>query len=162
MAARSRIHGTVKLIDGTTPTPNEITIPIQDGDLRFQERKEARTVWNRGKLKEFVEGSEEPVSVSFSITFEEWKGKNGGTASPVDALKKRGNASSWVSRSSSGPYTVLLRFILADVEASGGQNETLDFDKFHCDEPAFEEGEDHNTITVTGKALVAAPASTRA
>lgn len=166
MAVRNLTHGTLVIKDGTS-TPKTLTIPIMEGDLEFTEEQEAQTILNRGVLKEFTKGPEAPVSIRFSMTFEEWRGKPASTVPSVpDALKQRNEASSWTSTSTNeqGPYVVDLVFTLDAVQATGTGDfdEELKFSQFHCDSLRFSEGQDANRIEVSGKALVTTPVSTRA
>lgn len=161
MAVRNLRHGTLVIQD--SGAANSITVALEQGNLEFEYNEEASTILDRGALAEFTQGPDVACPVSFTIWFEEWEGKSstGAAESVVDALLQQGNASAWVSTGSSGPYVVDLVFTLADVEASGGQNEVLTFSDFHCDRVRFAEGEDGNSLEIEGKALVKQPSSVR-
>jgi len=161
MAVRNLKNGSLKIKDGGT---NELTIPIEEGNVSFTVRDEASVVTNRGTLASFGTPLEEPMEVSFGIKFEEWQGKSltGADPSPVDALKKWGNASAWESTTTCGPYTVDLEFTIEEPCTSAtDQQEVLTFPDFHADELAFEEGEEFNLITVRGRCLAVKPTSVR-
>ena len=166
MATRNLTHGTLKIIDGTTPTPNSLTVPIADGDLTFEEKKQANVIKNRGVLKEFSQGEEEAVPVSWTITFERWEAKPAGTPSVVDILKGRGGAAAYKTTNPNkinSPYTTTLEFTIADVEGTGGgYNEVLTFTLFSADALSFSEGKEKNTVKVSGMALVTKPTITSA
>lgn len=162
---RNMTNGSLKIKDGTTPTPLEITIPVMEGDFSWTETDEARTVMNRGTLHSFANPLEEPMTVSFTVKFCEYRGNtNTNVPSPVDALKQRGEAAAWVSTTGCGPYTTDLEFTITKPSPctdANEQSEVLDFPQFHADTITFEEGEDFNTITVEGKCLATKPTSTR-
>lgn len=163
MSLRNLTHGSLLVQDGTSPTPNERVISIQNGDLEFTRKQAANVVMHRGTLAEFTRGSEEPCSIRFSFSFDRWEGKPAGTPSIKEALTGTGLASGvWKTVSANklnSPFTTNLVFTLQDVEgvAAGGFNETLTFAEFHADEISFKEGEDTNTCSVSGKALILEP-----
>lgn len=165
-AVRNLTHGELKIVDGTTPTANELIIPLDNGNLRFTRRRPVATIMNRGVLSQFANTPQQPVDLSFSFKFQEWRGETGGGSpppSPHDALTQAGNASSWASTITPDTvYTVDLVFTLSNPQATGGQSETLTFSDFHATEFAFEEGEEFSLITASGQALVVTPVATRA
>ena len=161
MAVRNLKNGVLKIKDGGS---NSLTIPVEEGNVSFTVRDEAGVVTNRGSLSGFTTPLEEPLEISFGIKFEEWQGKaaSGAAPSPVDALKQWGNASTWASTTSCGPFTVDLEFTISKpCTAAGEEDEVLTFADFHADEVGFEEGEEYNLITVRGKCLIVKPTSAR-
>lgn len=91
---------TLKIKDGTTPTANEIEIKIGEGNLTYSENRNVEYILDRGLLDEVRLGDEVPMDVSFDVIWEYIKGStdSAGIAPTVeDAMKQRGNASSWVS-----------------------------------------------------------------
>lgn len=161
MSIRNLTHAALTIKDGGA---NELTIPIEEGNIQFTERREAIVVLNRGVIASMAEGMEEAMTVSFSIKFEEWTGgttSSGVDPSPVDALKKRGNASGWTSSLLCGPYCVDLEFAITAPSGCGEQDETLTFSDFHADEIQFQEGEEYDIINVTGKCLALTPVAAR-
>jgi len=161
VAIRNLKNGSLKIKDGGS---NELTIPIEEGNVSFTVRDEAGVVTNRGALAGFSTPLEEAMEVSFGIKFEEWQGKSasGASPSPVDALKKWGNASSWASTTTCGPFTVDLEFTISKpCTAAGEEDEVLTLPDFHADELSFEEGEEYNMITVRGRCLAVKPTSVR-
>jgi len=161
MATRNMQDGSLKIKDGGS---NELTIPVMEGDLSFVETTEAPVIMNRGTLYGMATPQETPLELSFTLKFEEWQGKSasGSDPSPVDALRNRGNASTWSGTLTCGPYTVDLEFTISKpCSAAGEEDEVLTFADFHCDRLEFSEGEEYNTIAVSGRALVVYPASVR-
>lgn len=161
MAVRNLTHGSLKIVGGGSG--EELIIPIEEGNVRFTVRREARVIMNRGVIEEFSEGDEEPMSVSFGIKFEEWLGKTttGAPPSPADALRQRGNASAWSSVQECGPYLVDLEFTMTKPCTTTDQSETLTLPNFHADEVSFEEGQDFNMLNVSGKCKALEPTAVR-
>ena len=94
---------TLKLVDGTTPTANEIEIKIGEGNLTYSENRNIEYTLDRGLLDEVREGDEVPMDVSFDLVWEFIKGDtSSGGAPPTieDVLKNQGNAASWISSDS--------------------------------------------------------------
>lgn len=157
--ARNLRDGVLKIKDGGS---NSLTIPVDKGDLKFNVKEIAHIIRNRGVLHGMTRGQEEAVEVEFSFFFTEWRGPTGSATdvSPVDALKKQGNAASWASTLACGPYCTDLEYTITN-PCSTGEDEVLLFSDFHADEVRFEEGEESNMISVKGIALVLQPSSTR-
>lgn len=152
--------------DGTTPTPNQLEILGAEGDLTFTEVDNTNMIMSRGVIVGRTQGDQEGMSVSFSFKFEQWSYENGqGTdpvtygISPVDALKQRGGAAAWVSTAACGPYSVDLVLKIANV-CGGSGTEVLTFEKFHADSVDFSEGDEFNTISVTGTCIAISPVRT--
>lgn len=90
----------VRLMDGTTPTPNKLDIKVGDGTVSFDETKTREYVRDRGRLSTVRDGQEEPMDVRFDLIWEFLKGETTTTITPEDALKKRGGATAWASSDS--------------------------------------------------------------
>lgn len=167
MAGRTRnlTHGQITIKGGASG--QSLVVPIDEGNLRFTVRRTAKVIMNRGVVDSFAEGNEEPMSVSFNFKFEEWRGRTltafATVPSVPDALRKKGNASSWTSTTQCGPYCVDLWFDLSNPCAASGvdQTERLVFPDFHCDEAGFEEGDDADRVSVSGMCIALEPTSTR-
>lgn len=159
---RNLRDSTLVLVDGTTPTPNELTIVLDNGNLAFTETANVQTIYNRGKIAHRREGDETEMEVSFTIKFVQWSynaGASDGISVP-DALKNRGGAASWESTDAScAPFAVDLQFRIGN-PCEEGSDEVLTFPKFTVTSMAFSEGEEFNTIAVTGRSLAATPIRT--
>ena len=166
---RNLKNSTLTIQDGAA-TPATLVVPIEEGDLNITERPpEAIPVLNRGALSHFAEGPDNPVTVSFTAKYVAYAGHTGTGQSPtvIEALKLTGLASGWTSKSACGPKTVDLVWTLTTpcTAAIGGvtdESETVTITEFHADEIDISEGEEYNTIRVSGKALVTAPTAARA
>ncbi len=92
---------TIKFLDGT-PTPNEITITIGEGNLTYTETRNIEYILDRGVLDEVRLGDETPVELStdFKWSFITGTTGTGGVPSPEDFLKRIGAASAYISTDS--------------------------------------------------------------
>jgi len=91
---------TLKLVDGTTPTPNEIAIKIGAGNLTYSETRNIDYTLDRGLLDEVREGDEAPMDVSFDLVWEFISGNLDSAGVPPtveDVLKHLNNAATWIS-----------------------------------------------------------------
>lgn len=161
-STRNLRHGKLIIRDGTPTTPNELVIPIQDGDLDFTITYPTFTVKNRGKIDHKRTGDEVEIDIKFSFKFEQWSYASGASTgvSPVDALTKKGGASTWVSSGPScGPFSIDLVFQVAD-PCNAAESEQLVFPAFNVESLNFKEGSEFDTVSVTGKALAFEPTRT--
>ena len=147
---------TIKDSGGT----NNLELVLDEGNLTFTDRDNANVILDRGTLDHMRLADEEPVEITFSAKFVAWEGESATPLTPSipDALRKVGNASSWVSTKPNDVYCVDLEFLIVNPETAE-KDETLTFADFHADEITFAEGDEFNTISVTGKALIVRPAS---
>ena len=102
-------YATISIKDGTTPTANSIEVKIGEGNLTYTERREMIYTPDRGVLDDVREGDEQPMDVAFDFIWEYITALSGsGTPTVEDALKKTGEASSWVSTDTDvcRPYAV--------------------------------------------------------
>lgn len=88
--------------------PNEIEVKVGEGNLTWTEKVNRQYTRDRGALDTVRNGDEEPVDVKLDATWEWIKAATGATPTIEDALKKRGEASDWVTSSSDPcePYAV--------------------------------------------------------
>lgn len=157
---RNLRDGSITLRDGSA-TPKTLTMKITSGDLAFEEDTPTFIVMNRGKIDSRKQGDEVPTPVSWTCLFEQWSYDSGSSTgiSPRDALRGIGNASNWVSTDACGPYSVDVVFVVQD-PCNPGHYEQLVFSKFTPDKISFKEGNETNTLSISGKALIPAPART--
>lgn len=90
----------LKLKDGTTPTANEITIKIGEGNLTYSENRAIEYTLDRGLLDEVRLGDEAPMDVAFDLLWEFIVGNTDSAGVPPtveDVLKNQNNASGWIS-----------------------------------------------------------------
>jgi hypothetical protein len=149
---------TFKIRDGSSPTPNELTIKIGEGNLTYTENVEREYTPDRGVLDEVRDGDEQPLDVTFDFTWEFLRGGLGSGDPPTveDALKNRGNAAGWVSADSDPCRPFAVDIVVEYVPACGvgalADMETYTFPDFRHDtiEHDFRAG----TVSVTGRCNV--------
>lgn len=154
-------QATLTIRDGTTPA-NELEVRIGEGNLTYTENKNMEYKLNRGKLDEVREGDEAPMSVSFDFVWDYIKGSSVSGAAPTieDALKKKNNASTWVSSDSDlcRPYAVDL-VILYTPDCSTGDQEEIVLSDFRWESLAHDLGE--GTIACSGNCNATEAEATR-
>jgi len=90
----------LKLVDGTTPTANEIIIKVGEGNLTYSENRTIEYTLDRGRIDEVREGDEVPMDVSFDLLWEFITGNLDSAGVPPtveDVLKNQNNAATWIS-----------------------------------------------------------------
>lgn len=140
--------------------PQEITIKIGDGDLKYTETTEYIYDKDRGDLDTVREGDQVPMDVSLNFTYEHITTGTGELIAPMDAIKRRGGAAEWVSSSSDlcEPYAVDLQ-VIHTPPCGTAQIETTTFPDFRAEkrEPSFKD----SNISITGKCNAVEPIVTR-
>jgi hypothetical protein len=132
----------LKMKDGST---FNITVPIDEGDLAFSENREVLPLYDRGSIDVLREGNEQLVDVSFTIKYSGLISVSG-DVTPYELLKKYNRASSAVSvYSDSEVYAV-------DVTLEVDSRLIL-LSAFFPEKIDFKEGEEYNTLAVSGKAI---------
>ncbi len=169
---RNLTHGSISLQDGQT-NKNTMAVALDSGDLSFTRSKQHVTVLNRGVLDHQSRGQETPVQLSFSLPFDAYSSK---TTQAVVAAGAGGAVTGYTVKdflinggglltSGNGRNDVFSTdalFTIANPAASGDENEILQFTDLVIDDVAFSEGEEFNTVTFTGTALLVEPTSVRA
>ena len=146
--------------NAVTFTSQRLEVNVGEGNLTWSEVKEYEYLRNRGDLDTVKEGDEQPVELSLEFVYDYVKTQSGQTITPVDALKRQGEASEWVSSSSDlcEPYAVDL-LVKHCVPCGTDHDEDVLFVDFR------HEGLDFDlqaaTISVSGKCNVSEPTVTR-
>jgi hypothetical protein len=98
----------VRIVDGTSPTPNKLLIKIGEGNLTYDEKRTFIYYRDRGILDSVREGDQEPMDVKLDATWEHITADTGQPATIEDALKKRNGCSAWDSSDADAcnPYAV--------------------------------------------------------
>jgi hypothetical protein len=140
--------------------PQELTIKIGDGDLKYTENDDFKYDLDRGNLDTVRQGDEKPMDISLSFVYEHITTGTGETIAPMDALKRRGGAEEWVSSASDlcEPYAVDL-FVVHTPPCGTAEVETTQFPDFRSDkrEPSFKD----SLIQITGRSNATEPIVTR-
>lgn len=136
-------------------TPNSVEVNIGEGNLTFSEKRVMEYVRNRGKLDTVREGDEEPIDVSLEIKWEFITSPSGAAApTPVEALKRMGPASNWVSSSDDPCEPYSLDIVLKNIPGCGsdGSDETIILPDFRYEDLSYDM--EAGTISVSGKCNV--------
>lgn len=90
---------TLRIKDGTTPTPNSIEVKIGEGNLTYNESRNMEYTLDRGRLDEVREGDEVPIDVTLDFVWDFLKSSSltGAIATIEDFFKKQGPAAAFVS-----------------------------------------------------------------
>lgn len=105
-----------------TTGPHRLEVTIGEGNITFSEKRNIEYKRNRGKLNTVRKGDEEPMDVRIDFEWEFLKSSTGDPPTIEEALKRQGNASTWVSSSADTcePFAVNIRIRYAP-ECSGEQ-----------------------------------------
>jgi len=141
---------TVKIKDGTTPTPNELTVVIGEGNLTYTERVNREYTLDRGVIYGVRDGDEEPMDVSLEFLWEFLTASTGETPTIEDAFKNRGEASAWVTSGDDPcePFAVDIEVVYTP-DCPGVENETIVLPEFRYEE--LEHDFDAGSVSVSGK-----------
>ena len=152
MPVRSLRDGTVKIADdGGTAGPDVVTVDVEEGDFAYTERSPINVIHDRGVLDHSRLADEEPLSYSVGMRFQSFS--THATITPYDAVTKTGGAAAWTSdEPSSDVYAVILE--LAVTDPAGGASETITIARAAIEEVAFAEGNPHDTLAFSGRAMV--------
>ncbi len=88
--------------------PHSLQVRIGEGNLQWTEKRPITYTKDRGRLDTVKLGDQDPVEVKLDATWVFLKASTGNTPTIEDALKRRGEASNWISSSSDlcEPYAV--------------------------------------------------------
>lgn len=154
-------NATIKMKDGTTPTPNELEIKVGEGNVSFVERVAREYALDKGRLDTVRNGDEQPVDVSLEFVWEWLKADTGLPPTPVDVLKRRGEAAGWLSSSADPcePYCVDIEILInADCD-DGTRSELILLPDFRFEELNYDLRA--GQIAVSGKCNVTEGTITR-
>ncbi len=157
MPVKSLRDGTLKIADsGGTGGGNSVTVDVEEGDFSYTERPTpANIILDRGVLDHARLANEEPIDWSFTMRYQSHTLHV--SPSPYDALTQTGGSSAWVSdEPSSDIYAVILELAMTD--PAGGAAETLTFARCLVEEVQFSEGDPHNVLSASGRAVITTPA----
>ena len=150
----------IKILDGTSPTPKDLEVIIGEGNLTFSEKRNMEYKLNRGRIYGVREGDEVPVDVSMEFMWEFLRSAVGVPPTVEDALKKRGEAITWVSSGADPcePYCVTIQIIYTP-PCAGAQIETVTLNEFRYEE--LNHDLRGGTVSVTGKCNIKQALTTR-
>ncbi len=154
------ITGTLTDNDVITFLPQRITISIGEGDLTWTEARELIYDLDRDLLDTVRLGADIPLEIDLAFTFEYVTTESGQAITPVDAIKRIGEATEWVSSSSDAcePYAVDI-FVVHCVPCGTDQDQDFTFPDFRYE--SLDYSIQDASISVSGKCNVTDAVTTR-
>ncbi len=146
--------------DVITFLPQQLEIKIGDGNLTYTEASEYEYDLDRGLLDTVRSGDQVPVDLSLDFVYEYITTGTGEEISPMDALKKIGGASEWVSSSADPcePYAIDVEVVHTPI-CTTQEIETTVFNDFRSESREADLGE--ASVSVSGRCNVTQPSITR-
>lgn len=143
-----------------TYLPQRIEVKIGDGDLSWTESRELIYDLDRDLLDTVRLGEEQPVEVDLNFVFEFVSTESGQQITPIDAIKRIGEASEWVSSSSDlcEPYAVDI-FVVHCLTCGTDEDEEFLFQDFRYE--SLEYSIQDASIAVSGRCNVSDVQATR-
>jgi len=152
------------LKDGTSPTPLQLTVVLDEGDLSWTERLRTIEVKDRGRITggHLRPGEEESVTLSFSAKWTQLIGKAHDAGDPLQLYEFLTFAAGAgvVSTSTSGEQQTLT-FEFTVLDPAGVASEKITFTKVYRESLSLSEGDDFNLIQFSGRAFVTRPTVSR-
>ncbi len=152
--------GTYTATAALTFKPQLLYVKIGDGDLKYSENDQFHYDLDRDRLDVVRQGADVPMEVSLNFTWEYTRSGTGQAISPLEAIKRVGAASEWVSSCPDDcqPYSVDLIVDYIPPCATANE-ETYVFPMFRA------EKRDHDfktaNVSVNGKCNVTEPVISR-
>ncbi len=143
-----------------TVLSQRITIKIGEGDLSWTEAREIIYDRDRDLLDTTRLGEEQPVEVDLAFVFDFVTTESGQAITPVDALKRTGEATEWVSSAADlcEPYSIDF-FVVHCVPCGTEQDQDFTFQDFRYE--SLEYSIQDATISVSGSCNVSSILTTR-
>jgi hypothetical protein len=149
---RNLKDGKITIKDNASET---CELVLDNGGLKFTERpREHKMVNDRGTKDHWRDGAESPVDVSFEMSYSTLMSDTGAseTVTPHEALTNSGAANGvWATKSGTDTWALDLEFEVAN-PVSGGKKEVITFSQFVVDSIDLAEGDDGDTLSVSGRA----------
>ena len=143
--------GTIKLEDGTTPTPVSLTVPADTGDVSIsgmsQDDREAVPYQSRGVLHSLRQGAKTFPTGSLSVMLADLSDGTDGTV--ADFILKQGSYASNTSTSAGDVYTVDIELTIEGTDFGDSADHTLKATDCHCTLDLAEGSPDTLTINFT-------------
>lgn len=136
--------------------PQKIEIKIGDGNITYTENDEYEYELDRDRLDTVRKGADQPMQVNIDFVYEAITTGTSESIAPMDAIKRRGSASEWVSSSDDlcEPYAVDIE-VVHTPECGTKQNEVTIFPDFRSESREVDYGE--ATISVQGRCNATEP-----
>ena len=161
---RNLRDGELRIVDGNSPTPQELTLLLDEGDLTWTQRSHTIEVKDRGSIAQghTRKGDEESIALSFSTKWTQLLGKSANGADPLQLyeLLLFASGAGVVSTSGAGQQDTL-RFEFTVVDPAGAAGEKIVFDKVYRESLTMSEGDDFNVIAFRGRDFESTPQVSR-
>ena len=140
--------------------PQRITIKIGEGDLSWTESRELLYDLDRDLLDTVRLGQEQPVEVDLAFIFDYVTTESGQAVTPVDALKRIGEATEWVSSAADlcEPYAVDI-YVIHCVPCGTDEDQDFTFTDFRYE--SLEYSIQDASIAVSGRCNISSVPTTR-
>lgn len=143
--------GSLTIEDGTSPTPNSLTVQYSDAVTFNEKITEAIHVFNRGTRVYTRKGNEGIPQITFNYVMASFT--DGTDVTAWDALTQQGGASGWTTVGSDVEhYTVKLTFTAEGTDFGDDADHTAVASYARVTDIQFAEGEP-NTVSVTMEML---------
>lgn len=161
---RNLRDGELVLKDGTSGTPQSLTVLLDEGDLSWTERTNTIEVKDRGSIStgHTRKGDEESISLSFTAKWTQLIGKYNDSGDPLQLYEFLNFMSglSIVSTSPDGQQdTLQLEFTVTD--PAGVAGEKIVFTSVYQETLTMTEGDEANLISFSGRDFEVAPTISR-
>ena len=154
------IASAVSDTDAITFLPQRLSIKIGEGDLSWTESRELLYDLDRDLLDTVRLGQEQPVEVDLAFIFDYVTTESGQEITPVDALKRIGEATEWVSSSSDlcEPYAIEI-YVVHCVPCGTDEDQDFTFQDFRWE--SLEYSIQDASIAVSGRCNISSVPTTR-
>lgn len=161
---RNLRDGELVITDGTTPTPQSLTVVLDEGDLTWTEVVQTIEVKDRGSIADghTRPGEEESVRLSFTSRWTQLLGRFATSGDPLQLYEFINFLSglSVVSTSQAGEQQTL-QYEFTVTDPAGAASEKITFAKVYKQSLVLAEGDDANTIAFTGRDFEQRPTVSR-
>jgi len=151
---RNLRDGVVTLYDLTRTA--HMTIALDEGDLSWTQTQNVIEVMDRGVLDHIRAGDESPMDISFTIKYQNLQADTVTTA--YEAIRGVGEAATWDSTRNEDVYCFSADFRV--LNTSDTTEETISFRDCFYTSLEFSEGDEYDTLAVTGRSFTTAPTIT--
>ena len=154
MATRNLRDGVLSVYD--KGRAHHMTVSLDSGDLSWTETQNVLEISDRGVLDHVRSGDEAPMDISFSVKYQGLYTVGGAAGvTPYEAIKGVSGAAAYVNTLATDVHCSSLQFQVLDT--SDDVEETVIFRDFYYSSIEFAEGDEYNTLSVTGRSFRTAP-----
>jgi len=161
---RNLRDGELVITDGTSGTPQSLTVLLDEGDLSWTQRTNTIEIKDRGSIAagHTRPGDDESVSLSFTARWTQLIGKSALGSDPLQLYEMLmfTSGANVVSTSAAGEQeTLQLEFTVLD--PAGVASEKVTFAKVYRESLTMSEGKDFNLISFSGRDFEVIPTIAR-